>query len=121
VGKVTSGGNSIDANNYADVFVGATTNGDWRVAVPLIGAASDQLAIGAWQTVTISTAEVADVTGLQFASVDGNLYELFAVTNLVTDTFESTGALVRGDGGIVTIYDPAGYSTQKTYQVIMMD
>ena len=119
--KLTSGGNSIDAALYEDVFVGSTSNGDWRVAEPLIGAAGDSLSIGAWQTVVISTVEVENVMGLEFASVDGTLYELQSATNLPSGTFESTGGLVQGTGGVVTMFDPTGFSTQKTYRVLTKD
>ena len=117
--KLTSGGNSIDATLYEDVFAGSTAGGDWAVAAPLMGAAGDGLAIGAWQRlVVISSAEVDEVTGLQFQSIDGVLYELQYATDLVTPVYTNTGLIVEGNNQVLTLFDPTGFSTQKTYRVV---
>ena len=52
---VTSGGHSIDADAYTDVFTGTTSNGDWIVHSDLHTAASDGTTIGAWQFVAKGT------------------------------------------------------------------
>ena len=101
--KLTSGGNSIDAALYEDVFAGTTSNGDWRVADSLIGAASDLLAIGAWQTVVISTVEVANVTAVQFPS-----------GSLIYNSMQHAGKIAAGASHTLHVHPVQLYESMGT-------
>jgi len=52
---------------------------------------------------------LVDVLELQIDTVDGEVYELDRTADLTagSNAWESTGALIQGDGGTMRMYDPA--------------
>ncbi len=60
---------------------------------------------------------VADTAGVTFSSAVDGLYRLQSTPDLVSSNYSDTGAIAIGDGGSMTLFDPAGTSTTKNYRV----
>ena len=77
--------------------------------------------------ITIETPEteftnvvVDDVMGLGFESADGATYHLESALSPSND-FLGTAAFLKGDGGSLIFFDPAGPSTTKVYRILRTD
>jgi hypothetical protein len=57
-------------------------------------------------------------TGLSFSSVTGRTYELQSTVETNSPSWISTGLNQDGTGGNMTLVDPSGFDTGKTYRVI---
>jgi hypothetical protein len=68
-------------------------------------------------TVPSTNVVVADTAGVTFSSVVARVYRLQSTPNLVSSNFSDTGAFTIGDGGGMSLFDPAGTSTTKNYRV----
>lgn len=69
-------------------------------------------------TNAIAFTEAAAIT---FDTTAGQLYELQFTHDLVSSNWVSAGAFLRGDGNVMSFYDPAGLSTSKIYRVVSTD
>lgn len=70
------------------------------------------------QPVGISTATVSTVAGLAFTSTADSTYRLQYTTNLLGDAWVTAPIVLIGTGGSMTAFDPAGFSTQKSYRIV---
>jgi hypothetical protein len=68
-------------------------------------------------TVSSTNVVVADTAGVTYSSVVDRVYRLQSTPDLVSSNFSDTGAFAVGDGGGMTLFDPAGTSTSKNYRV----
>ena len=68
-------------------------------------------------TVEISGIVVEETAAIQFESDPGIAYRLQYGTDLVVTNWIDAGFTIEGDGGLLNAYDPAGFSTQKTYRL----
>ena len=58
-----------------------------------------------------------EVFGFELFTADGLVYRLESTTNLVGGSWVDTGARILGNSQTNTFFDPAGFSTSKTYRV----
>ena len=68
-------------------------------------------------TVASTNVVVANTAGVSFQSVSNKTYRLQSTPDLVSTNFSDTGAIAIGDGGGMTLFDPAGTSASKNYRV----
>ena len=68
-------------------------------------------------TVASTNVVVADTRGVSFQSESDKTYRLQSTPDLVSTNFSDTGAIAIGDGGGMTLFDPAGTSASKNYRV----
>jgi hypothetical protein len=61
---------------------------------------------------------VDDVANLEFQSIDGDTYRLECTTSLPGGGWAPIGALVTGDGEMMTLNDPTGGSGTKSYRIV---
>jgi hypothetical protein len=62
---------------------------------------------------------IEDTLGATFTnSVLNATYRLQSAPDLVSSNFTDTGAIAIGNGGAITLFDPAGPSTSKNYRVV---
>lgn len=81
----------------------------------------DSIVAGPLAPLPIEATGVAlgDFVGLTFASdFDNALYALEFNTVLPTSMWAETGARVRGTGGAISMFDPNGADTNKSYRVV---
>lgn len=69
------------------------------------------------EPVTIATATVANVAGLTFSSESDATYRLQYTSDLLATNWITAPTILRGTGGSMTAFDPAGFSTQKVYRI----
>jgi hypothetical protein len=62
---------------------------------------------------------IADETALSFTSVVSETYRLRFSSNPISGTWTNTPYLLEGTGLDMFAFDPTGFSTQKTYQVVI--
>ena len=67
--------------------------------------------------VAFTEAAIEDVTALSFPSVVGESYRLRFTSDPISGPWTNTPYLLEGTGLDMLAFDPAGFSTQKTYQV----
>ena len=68
--------------------------------------------------VQIVAADVGSEFGVQFLSEASKTYSLEFTTDLVTSSnYQRAGALLEGNGGIMELFDPTGFSASKAYRV----
>jgi hypothetical protein len=67
--------------------------------------------------VASTNAVVDDVLGTSFGSEFGATHRLQSTPDLVSVNFSDTGAMAIGSGADMTLYDPTGASTSKSYRV----
>jgi hypothetical protein len=60
----------------------------------------------------------ADTTGFMFQSMTGVTYDLQFTLSTNPPTWTPTGVTKEGNGGSLTLLDPTGFNTGKTYRVI---
>jgi len=60
----------------------------------------------------------ADMGAMQFDSVAGVDYKLQYLAEGTTNLWFETGAFAAGTGGTMHLFDPAGYSSNKTYRIV---
>ena len=72
-------------------------------------------------TVAFTNIVVEDVAALEFDSELGGIYDLEYAVEPDTNDYIATGATLTGDGGILNMYDPTGFSTQKTYRILLQN
>jgi hypothetical protein len=70
-------------------------------------------------TVDSTVVEVDGVFGLQFMSEVSRVYSLEFTTSLAGSAYQSTGARLEGNGGIMEMFDPTGGSDIRTYRVVI--
>jgi hypothetical protein len=63
---------------------------------------------------------VTNVVGTTFSSKSNETYSLQSTPDLVSSNFSDTGAIVIGNGGDMTLFDPTGPSTSKNYRVKLL-
>ena len=67
----------------------------------------------------IDLAVIEDTLGVTFTnSVPDATYRLQSTPDLVSSNYTDTGAIAIGNGGTITMFDPAGTSTSKNYRVV---
>ena len=64
---------------------------------------------------------VTNVVGTTFSSKSDETYSLQSTPDLVSSNFSDTGAIVIGNGGDMTLFDPTGPSTSKNYRVKLLE
>ncbi len=69
--------------------------------------------------VSFSTIDVADTSGFEFQSVSGSVYRLDKATPPSTN-FTSTGGFLEGNGDMMLMFDPTGFSTQDVYKIFSL-
>ena len=70
-------------------------------------------------SVAFTEAAIADVTALSFSSTIGEAYRLRSTTNPIAGPWTNAPYLIEGTGLDMLAFDPTGFSTQKTYQVVV--
>ena len=70
------------------------------------------------EPVDITNVVVDPAIMIEFNSVNGENYELEFTASPADTNWLSAGFTIRGDGTTRQAFDPAGFSTQKTYRVI---
>ena len=65
----------------------------------------------------IGSPVATEVFGFELFTADGLVYRLESTTNLVGGSWVDTGARILGNSQTNTFFDPAGFSTSKTYRV----
>jgi hypothetical protein len=68
--------------------------------------------------VSFTNIVVENVAALEFQSDPSTVYRLEYITDPVDTNWTDAGFWVFGDGGLRNAYDPAGFSTQKTYRIL---
>jgi hypothetical protein len=69
-----------------------------------------------------SQSAVNDVSALEFQSEAGVSYRLEFHTNQPPDVvWVPAGTVLSGNGGLMRMFDPTGYSTQKTYRIMPLE
>jgi hypothetical protein len=69
--------------------------------------------------VSFSTIDVADTSGFEFQSVSGSVYRLDKAMPPSTN-FTSTGGFLEGNGDMMLMFDPTGFSTQDVYKIFSL-
>ena len=69
-------------------------------------------------SVLIPDFESVDTTGVQFTSVTGNTYLLQYTIDTNVPNWLNTGVSVPGGGGPMTLYDPGGFDSNRTYRIL---
>ena len=69
--------------------------------------------------VTVDQVAVGEVTAMRFQSENGVQYQLEKAPASTPTAWSSAGVSQVGDGGTVYMYDPAGYSTQNVYRIVI--
>jgi hypothetical protein len=70
-------------------------------------------------SVGITKIVIEDTTALEFQSDPGIVYRLEYNTDPVVTNWTEAGFWIFGDGGLRNAYDPAGFSTQKSYRITL--
>ena len=91
----------------------------WNASSSDFGARFDNFALLTPTEIAITNVVVADTAGISFDSVAGLTHRLEATPDLVSSNYSDTGAFVSGDGGPMTLFDPAGTTTSKNYRVVI--
>ena len=70
--------------------------------------------------VEFDAVDVTDARVFEFQSLLGLTYRLDKATTLgPPDDFMSTGGFLEGDGNLMLMYDPTGFSTQDFYRIVI--
>lgn len=67
----------------------------------------------------VNAVSVGSVAALEIDSRGGEFYQLQYVTNALSTNWAFAGHPVAGTGSNLVLFDPTGYSTAKTYRVIV--
>ena len=94
------------------IFFAGTRGGTWY-------SIDDILLETVVPTVEYTEVTVGDVAVLDFESTAGAVYSLEYAMEPDTNDWMVTGATLTGNGEILTMYDPAGHSTQKVYRITL--
>jgi hypothetical protein len=70
-------------------------------------------------TISFTNIIVEDTAALEFNTTPGVTYRLQSTTNLQATGWVSSGTLILGAGGTQLAFDPTGFSTSKTYRIIV--
>lgn len=99
--------------NFADNYVGA----DRYHAV--IAFPSDDTSNNASITVVPSgQISVSDAAGLNIETVRGVWYELEVTPRLDPANWQSAGSFIRGNGGVMTLFDPSQPDATRFYRIV---
>jgi hypothetical protein len=66
----------------------------------------------------ITEAGFVQETGFEFSSVNGQNYRLERTTDELNGVWTKVPHVVEGTGGTMTVFDPAGYSSDMTYRLL---
>jgi hypothetical protein len=95
---------------------GLTANTGWQTAE---GIDIDNIVVCVVNPVVDFTPVVAgDVAGFQFLSTFGHTYRLQYSSPPNPDTWTDTGAVMVGDGNLMTFYDPTSASATRNYRIL---
>jgi hypothetical protein len=99
--------------NFADNYVG----GDLYHALIEFPPddASNNAAIAVLPSGVIS---VGDAAGINIATERGVWYELEVATTLQSADWQSTGSFIRGNGGVMTLFDPSQPEGTRFYRIV---
>ena len=109
------------------VFGNAPAQGDRPGGVSFIAtnfetadAVVDNVRMGSFVLAAVGMKEitVGEATGYQFNTDAGTVYRLERGAGASPSSWTDTGARVLGDGGSVTVFDPAGRVPEDTYRVL---
>ena len=103
-------------NNYPDVIgtkFGSLGKQGFQIYIDNL-TMNDEIPVA---PIALTNVVVADTRGVSFQSVSNKTYRLQSTPDLVSTNFSDTGAIGIGDGGGMTLFDPAGTSTSKNYRV----
>ena len=62
--------------------------------------------------------DVVDETGLTFTSAVSQTYVFEKSDDALTGIWERASMTIEGNGGVITVFDPDGYSSNKVYRLI---
>ena len=99
--------------NFADNPVGA---GSYAALISF--PAAEALPAGLIPVVTSAELQTMNNAAISIKTVRGAWYELEFTENLGANAWSSTGAFVRGNGSVMTLFDPLGASAARFYRVI---
>ncbi len=69
-------------------------------------------------SVTIDTFGFADTIGYEITSVTGISYQLQSSVDTNTMVWDDAGGPLEGIGGAMTLFDPNGHDSNRTYRVV---
>lgn len=75
--------------------------------------------LGAVNEISFAAIDVDDTVGLQFDSQAGADYGLQFATSPSTNDWTDTPYTIHGTGDPMTVFDTTGFSTQKTYRILL--
>lgn len=99
--------------HFADDPVGA---GNYRALIAF--PPSEPVPAPAIPFVTAAEIGMVDAAAIAVETVRGIWYELQAATDLAKNDWVSTGSFLRGNGGVMTLFDPRSSQAAKFYRVV---
>lgn len=126
VAKTTAGiplgGHGLTESQDYVVFNGVIAHGGIIVVRYLNGGESTDGNVNGFQLqaadpVVFNTVQVSHVVGFSFSSEQDAVYRLQYTEDLLSTNWLTAPVILQGTGGSMTMFDPAGLSTQKAYRI----
>jgi len=116
------GGHGLTEGQDYVVFNGVVAHGGTILVRYLNGGESSDGNVNGFQLeaadpVVFNTVQVINVAGLSFSSVQDAVYRLQYTEDLLSTNWLTAPVILQGTGGPMTVFDPAGLSTQKAYRI----